>query len=140
MSIVRWGVDNSDVYAYERAGDRKLVCYGCSIRDRHEVVWDTWAELRAHFIEHRESGDIVPDFVFETIEWEIAHGGAKSMTSKTRELLAAAKAAMQGLCDDQSVTSEETLGHLLVIEEELNEMMESLADDIRKCPSEDEHV
>lgn len=77
MSFVRFGVEGSQVYIFEEAGETK-VCCGCALTPG--VGWPEFfrthdlAAMLAHVAEHRAAGHVVPDWVDDILrdEWVAA--------------------------------------------------------------------
>ncbi len=77
MSYAAWNVDGSDVYVIEMrpllAANRprpEWVCVECSF-GRDQEVHPTRRSMLAHLREHREAGDVVPDYALERLMDEI---------------------------------------------------------------------
>lgn len=62
MSLVRWGVDNSDVYVYQ-GEPGPWVCCACHLLDGSSFRGSA-DDMITHLEEHKRNGDIVPDYVF----------------------------------------------------------------------------
>jgi len=64
MSIVRWGVDGSDVYIYS-VEEGIWECCACKAPGAKENFRGNEVEMLTHLDNHRKKGDCVPDWVDE---------------------------------------------------------------------------
>lgn len=63
MSIIRFGVDGSDVYLYEDC-ERYINCCFCQLSSESRHLGSV-AETLAHVQDHRDAGHHVPSYVDE---------------------------------------------------------------------------
>ncbi len=63
MSVVRWGVDGSDVYVFYNTNGM-IECCGCDLHDA-KVLEDETIRFWAHLKRHVERGDCVPEWVLD---------------------------------------------------------------------------
>lgn len=80
MSYCRLMKGDSDIYLYFGGGDDTWVCCFCLLGASADRAYDRWygrtiSEVRAHLLQHRAAGHLVPDFVLRMVEAEIEHYG-----------------------------------------------------------------
>ena len=73
MAYVRWGDDGSDVYVYSNG--EGIICCCCDIQGGESACFVHRKDAIAHFRQHQDLDDCVPECVFDRLEWELENLG-----------------------------------------------------------------
>lgn len=70
MSYCRFGWHKSDVYVFLNE-KQKYECCACSLLNNQPFFCNTPKEMKAHLLEHKKRGHIVPHYAIDRLDEEI---------------------------------------------------------------------